>query len=110
MAAPGLVSSSTGIFIRPRGLARSPWALPVAAVCSGALALVFVLEATTPDDVVGMFALLPLMAAMWLLHGRLAIAVALLAAVLFADAIATEVNNRPTEIYTGAAALIVAVV
>jgi DNA-binding CsgD family transcriptional regulator len=108
MAAPRLASTSPGVFIRPRGLAGSRWALPVAVACSGALVVVFVIEATTPDDVVGMFALLPLMAAMWLLHGRLSNGVALLAALLFAYAVATEANNRPTEIYAGAAALIVA--
>ena len=70
--------------IRPLGLAESQWAPAVAGLCGLALVTVAVLEIMTPNDVVASVGLLPLVAALWALSGRLAALVSLLAVVLFA--------------------------
>ena len=82
--------------IRPLGLAESPWAPAVAGLCGLALVTVAVLEIMTPNDVVASLGLLPLLAGIWTLSGRLAALVSFLAVVLFALMVLEETHNRPT--------------
>jgi DNA-binding CsgD family transcriptional regulator len=72
-------------------------------LCVILLGAVYVAEILTPDVVVGAFALLPLLAAMWVLSSRLAALVALAATLFFAAALAAESANRMTDILLGAA-------
>ena len=95
---------------RPFGLEGSPLATPVAEIFASALVLVFCLDiATPPSDVLIVFALPPLLAAMWLLPGRLAQLVGLVGAAVFLAAPITEVNGRATEISISMVALGMAV-
>jgi DNA-binding CsgD family transcriptional regulator len=95
--------------IRPLGLAESQWAPAVAILCGLALVTVAVLEMMTPNDVVASLGLLPLLAALWALPGRLAALVSLLAIVLFALMVLEETRNRPTLVYVGAASLVIGI-
>ncbi len=95
--------------IRPLGLAESQWAPAVAGLCGLALVTVAVLEIMTPNDVVASVGLLPLVAALWALSGRLAALVSLLAVVLFALMVLEETRNRPTLVYVGAASLVIGI-
>jgi DNA-binding CsgD family transcriptional regulator len=97
------------LLIGPYGLAGSRWELVAAGVCTGFIGLVFLVEILTPDDyvVIGL-ALLPLLAAVWALSGRLAALVALVAALLFADEVAIDPANRITVIVIGGTALVTA--
>ena len=70
----------------------------MAALFAALLILVFWLELATPDDVLMVFGLPPLLAGMWLLPGRLAWAVGLISAATFIGASVTEVKARPAEI------------
>jgi DNA-binding CsgD family transcriptional regulator len=74
-------------------------------LCVILLGAVFVAEILTPDVVVGAFALLPLLAAMWVLSSRLAALVAIAATLFFAAALAAESANRMTDILLGVAVL-----
>jgi DNA-binding CsgD family transcriptional regulator len=68
------------VVLRPYLLAGSPLELPVAAACVLALILVFLGDVTTPIQVVlSGLGLIPLLAAMWLLSLRLALAVGIVA-------------------------------
>jgi DNA-binding CsgD family transcriptional regulator len=68
------------VVLRPYALAHRPQELPVAAACIAALALIFVADVATPIQVaVSALGLIPLLTAMWLLSGRLALAVASMA-------------------------------
>src|ERR1700686_4677781 len=69
--------------ITPYALSGSPREVLVAGLCVAGLGLIFVAEILTPDVVVGAFALLPRLAAMWLLPGRLAALVPLIAVLFF---------------------------
>jgi DNA-binding CsgD family transcriptional regulator len=69
------------------------------------LGAVFVAEILTPDVVVGAFALVPLLAAMWVLSSRLAAVVAIVATLFFGAALAEESANRMTVILQGVAVL-----
>jgi DNA-binding CsgD family transcriptional regulator len=89
-------------------LAGSRRDLPVAGLCIALLGAVFVAEVLTPDVVVGAFALLPLLAAMWVLPARLAYLVAAAAILFFGAAVALEATNRTTEILIGVATLVIA--
>lgn len=72
MRSPGLA----GILLRPYALAHQPLELPVAAVCVLALMVVFIGDISTPIQVaVSALGLLPLLTAIWLLSGRLALLV-----------------------------------
>src|SRR5260370_29486176 len=95
--------------IRPLGLAESPWAPAVAGLCGFALVTVAVVEIMTPNDVVASLGLLPLLAAIWTLSGRLAALVSLLAVVLFALIVLEETRNRPTFGYIGSARLAIGI-
>lgn len=81
----------------------------MAALFAAALVLVFCLDAATPDDVLMVFGLPPLLAAMWLLPRRLAQVVGLIAAAAFIGASVVEVHARATEISICIAALGMAV-
>jgi DNA-binding CsgD family transcriptional regulator len=83
---------------RPHGLAGTSLAAPMAALFAAVLVLVFWLELATPDAVLMVFGLPPLLAAMWLLPGRLAWAIGLISAAAFIGASVAEVKARPTEI------------
>ena len=72
----GLPSSLPG----PYGLAGRPEEIAAAAGCIGLLLLIFVGDLLTPVQVaLGALGLIPLLAGSWLLSGRLALAVALVA-------------------------------
>ena len=94
--------------IRPYGLAGSPTGLLVAGLCIVLLGIVFVAELLTPHVVVGAFALLPLLAALWVLSGRPAAVVATVAILFFGAAIAVESANRMTVVLLGVAVFITA--
>jgi DNA-binding CsgD family transcriptional regulator len=84
--------------IRPYALAGSPLEVPIAALLVTILGSVFVAELLTPQVVVGAFALLPLLAGVWMLSNRLAGLVAIAAAVFFGAAVEVETANRITVI------------
>src|SRR5260370_4111539 len=88
--------------IRPLGLAESPWAPAVAGLCGFALVTVAVVEIMTPNDVVASLGLLPLLAAIWTLSGRLAALVSLLAVSLFSLMGLEETRDPPTFVEIGA--------
>src|SRR5260370_38516324 len=91
--------------IRPLGLAESPWAPAVAGLCGFALVTVAVVEIMAPNDVVASLGLLPLLAAIWTLSGRLAALVSLLAVRLLALMGLEETGNRPPLVGIGGARL-----
>lgn len=107
---PGLSGNRTVLaygrfLIRPYGLANSRSELPVTIACSLLLGVVFVVELITPDVVVSVLALLPLLAAVWTLSGRSAATVALVAILLLSVAIVSEASNRVTLVLIGCAIL-----
>ena len=68
------------LLLRPYALAQRPAELPVAIACTGALLLVFLGDVLTQIQVaVSALGLIPLLAAMWLLSDRIALAVAAIA-------------------------------
>jgi DNA-binding CsgD family transcriptional regulator len=89
--------------IRPYALAGSPKELLFAGLCIMLLGAVFGAEILTPDVVVGGFAIMPLLAALWVLSSRLAALVAIVATLFFGAAIAVETANRMTVILLGVA-------
>ena len=91
--------------VRPYALAGSPQEVLFAGLCILLLVAIFVAEIVTPHVVVGAFALLPLLAALWVLSSRLAVLVGIVAtAFLFATA-TIETANRITVILLGVAIL-----
>jgi DNA-binding NarL/FixJ family response regulator len=96
------------LLIRPYALVGSPREFLVAGLCIALLGAVFVAEILTPDVVVGAFALLPLLAALWVLSNRLAALVATVAVLFFAGAVAIETANRITVILLGVAVFVTA--
>jgi DNA-binding CsgD family transcriptional regulator len=95
---------------RPYALAGSPRELLIGAICILLIGAIFVLEILTPDDVVGAFALLPLLAAMWVLSSRPAAVVVVAAALFFGLTVASETTNRITVSLLGLAVFITALV
>lgn len=91
--------------IRPYALSGSRRELLIAALCIALLGVIFVAEILTPDVVVGAFALLPLLAAMWMVSSRVAALVAFIAILLFAIAFDIETANRVTGILVAVAVL-----
>jgi DNA-binding CsgD family transcriptional regulator len=91
--------------IRPLALVGSPKELLFAGLCIVLLGAVLVAEILTPDVVVGAFALLPLLAAMWVLSSRLAMLVAIAATLFFGAAFAVDGANRMTELLLSVAVL-----
>ncbi len=98
------------LLIRPYALAGNPKELLVTLLCLAFLGAIFTAEIFTPDVVVGAFALLPLLAAIWVLSARMAALVAMSASVLFVLAVAIETNNRTTVILVGVAVFIPALI
>jgi DNA-binding CsgD family transcriptional regulator len=96
------------LLIRPYALAGSHWEPLTAGLLIVILGAIFVAEVLTPQDVVGAFALLPLLAAMWLLSSRLALLVAIAAALFFVLAVEVETANRTSEILLAVAICITA--
>ena len=94
--------------IWPYAFAGSSRELTFAGLCIALLAAVFVAEVLTPNLVVGAFALLPLLAALWVLSSRLATLVAIVATLFFGAAVAVEAANRMTVILIGVAVFITA--
>jgi DNA-binding CsgD family transcriptional regulator len=89
--------------IRPYALAGSRHELVFAGLGIMLLGAVFVAEILTPHVVVGAFALLPLLAALWVLSSRLAALVAIVATLLFGATVAVETADRLTLILLGVA-------
>jgi DNA-binding CsgD family transcriptional regulator len=98
------------LLIRPYALVGNPQELLVTVLCVAFLGAIFTAEIFTPDVVVGAFALLPLLAATWVLSARMAALVAISAFVLFVLAVAIETNNRTTVILVGVAVFIPALI
>jgi DNA-binding CsgD family transcriptional regulator len=96
--------------IWPHALAGSSRELAFAGLCITLLGAVLIAEILTPDFVVGAFALLPLLAALWVLSKRLATLVAIVATLFFGAAVAVEAANRTTVILIGVAVFITAVI
>ena len=95
---------------RPYAMAGSPQELLIAGLCIALLGAVFVAEILTPDVVIGAFALLPLLAALWVLSSRLAALVAIVAILFFGASVALETANRMTVILLGVAVIATAFV
>jgi DNA-binding CsgD family transcriptional regulator len=93
-------SSGRSVLI-PFALAGNRREAAAAVVCMIGLAIVLAVEILTPDAVVGSFAVLPLIAAAWLLSNRPAALVGALAIALFCIATALESANRLTVILVG---------
>jgi len=89
--------------IRPYGLADGPWGVPAAAVLIAILGCLGAIEFLTPDVVVGALAVLPILAAVWLLSTRAAAAVSTVATLLFVAAVVIEPANRLSLLVVGAA-------
>ena len=106
---PGrLTARYANLLVRPCGLAESRLDGAVAWSCCGILGVILLLEILTPNDVVASLALIPLVAAMWALSTRMALRVALVAAVLFGLTIVTEAGNRPTVVFITAVGMVLA--
>src|SRR6202165_4077399 len=82
--------------IRPHALRGSGRELFFAGLCSLLPAVIFVAEILTPHVVVGAFALLPLLAALWVLSSRLPALVAIVATMFFFPPAAIETAKRIT--------------
>jgi DNA-binding CsgD family transcriptional regulator len=95
---------------RPYALAGSRWEWAFGALCALLLGMIFAAELLTPDDVVAAIALLPMLAAAWVLSRRVAGLVAWVAALLFGLDVLTESANRPSVVVAGLAILVAAVI
>ena len=91
--------------MRPYALAGGHQEPLFTGLCIVLLGAIFVAEILTPHVVVGAFALLPLLAALWLLSSRLAALVAIAATLFFGAAVAVETANRMTVILLGVVVL-----
>lgn len=99
------------LLMRPYALAHRAEEWPVAAACAVALLLVFVGDMVTPMQVAfSALGLIPLMAAMWLLSARPALAVASLAVGQLLVTGAIGALSLPTVASEGAAYVLLAVV
>ncbi len=90
---------------RPLSAVRGPRALLVAGACVLALSLIFVLDVLTPGASLGTAAIIPVLAAAWVLSGRLAVAVTLLA-VGFRLAAGLDGAVHPVEALTDALTIV----
>jgi len=96
--------------IRPYALAGSQWELSVTWLCTLLIAVVFGVEVLTPEAVVGTFALLPILAAAWLLSNRCLAVVTAVAVLLLGGAVVIESRNRPTLVLLALAIALISVV
>ena len=97
------MSLSYRTLIWPYGLADSPWGVPVGALLIAILGCLAAIEFLTPHVVVGALAVLPILAALWLLSTRAAAAVITVAMLLFVAAVVIEPANRLSLLVMGAA-------
>ncbi len=102
--------SYSRFLIRPYAAAGSRWELLVAAGCAFGLVMVFLAELVTTDTVVASLALLPLLAAVWLLSGRWATLIVSIGILLLALALTVEAANRPTLALAGSVAILTVLV
>jgi DNA-binding CsgD family transcriptional regulator len=108
---PKRTKLSPGRFlVRPYALSGSRRELFVAGLCILVLGAIFIAEILTPDVVLSAFALLPLLAAIWVLSSRFAAVVTIAAILFFGLAVATEAANRTTVIFVGVAVLATALI
>jgi hypothetical protein len=84
------VSRFSPILVRPYALAGSRWEPVVAGLSITLLVLVFIAEKLTPDFVVGAFAVLPMLAAVWVLSRWFAGSVTIVATLLITAAALIE--------------------
>jgi DNA-binding CsgD family transcriptional regulator len=96
--------------VRPYALSGSPREPFIAGLCILLLGAIFIAEILTPDVVLSAFAILPLLAAIWVLSNRLAAIVTIAAILFFGSAVAIETTNRITVILVGVAVLATALV
>jgi len=96
--------------IRPYALAGSPREAAFAGLCIGLLGAVFVAAIFTPYVVVGTFALVPLLAGLWMLSSRHAALVAVAATVFLGAAVVIETASRMDVILIGVAVFATAVI
>jgi DNA-binding CsgD family transcriptional regulator len=96
--------------VRPIALSGSRRELFVAGLCILVLGAIFIAEILTPDVVLSAFALLPLLAAIWVLSSRLAAVVTIAAILFFGSAVAIETTSRISVLLVGVAVLATAVV
>ena len=96
--------------IRPYALAGSPREAAIAGLCIGLLAAILLAEIFTPYVVVGAFALIPLLAGLWMLSSRLAALVAIAATLFLGAAVAIETANRMNVVLLGVAVFVTAVI
>jgi DNA-binding CsgD family transcriptional regulator len=87
--------------LRPYALAGHSWEPASTAVCCLLLGMVLLAEIATPATVMGSLALIPVLAASWLLSTRSAAIVALVAAAIFMLSIVIEAGNGGTLIVVG---------
>jgi DNA-binding CsgD family transcriptional regulator len=106
----GTTLNADRFLVRPHALAGHPKELLFAALFIALLGVVFVAEILTPHIVVGAFALLPLLAALWVLSSRLAALVAIVATLFFFATAAIETANRMTVILLGVTILGTAII
>jgi DNA-binding CsgD family transcriptional regulator len=94
--------------VRPCALAGTRHDQIVALGCLLILAVIFILEVMTPDDVVAALTLLPLVAGAWMLSGRMSGVVMAVGALLFTVAVLVETGNRVTVLLVGIPVLVTA--
>ena len=102
--------SYSRFLISPSAAAGSRLEPVVAALCITVLGAVFLVEFMTPDIVVGAAALLPLLAAVWLLSNRWLGLVGSLAVLFFAVGVRVEAANRISLALAAVVALLTALV
>jgi DNA-binding CsgD family transcriptional regulator len=106
----GAAATTSRFLVRPYALARSRWDYPFAGLCILLLLGLAVAEDLTPDDVVGAFGLVPLLAAAWLLSTRPLSLVGAVGFTFLVVAISRESRNRPTVVLVGLAISLVVTV
>lgn len=102
--------SYSRFLISPSAAAGSRLEPVVAALCISVLGAVFLVELLTPDIVVGAAALLPLLAAVWLLSNRWLGLVGSVAIVFFGVGVTVEAANRISVALAAAVALLTALI
>jgi DNA-binding CsgD family transcriptional regulator len=98
------------LLVNPCAFGGAPKELLVGGLCALFLLAVFVIEVATPNAVVGSFALVPLLAGIWVLSNRFATLLLGLASLLFAIAIWADSSNRLSLLLVGIPIMATAVV
>ena len=98
------------LLVNPCALGGAPTEPLVGGFCTLLLLAVFAVEVATPSAVVASFALVPLLAGIWVLSRRFAILLIGFTGLLFAVAILVEPANRLTLLLVGIPTLATAVV